>query len=145
MRTTGCLVWIVFVALLATATAHAGSDEGWARVKPWSGYWWPMLDNGYNLYSNNGALQKYDQYVGNNSANGAQAWERKNRYTADKANSWWGYCHASAAAAISSWEDCWSSYPQPQCFSLRFMVIARFPFALPVDAAEQVGEGNRFG
>jgi hypothetical protein len=60
-----------------------------------------MLDNGYNLYANNGPMQKYDQYLQQTGQQtGALAWERANRYTADSKNSWWGYCHAWASAAI---------------------------------------------
>ena len=87
--------------LLAPASAGAATEYGSTNKWPWSGYWWPMLENGYNLYSAGGAMQKYDQYLAANGiATGAQSWERANRFTADRANSWWGYCHASAAAAI---------------------------------------------
>jgi hypothetical protein len=78
------------------AAANAATEYGSTNKWPWSGYWWPMLENGYNLYSNNGPLQKYDQYTGASS----QAWEKTNHYTNNKANSWWGYCHAWASAAI---------------------------------------------
>jgi hypothetical protein len=82
--------------LITPASATAATEYGSTNKWPWSGYWWPMLENGYNLYSNNGAMQKYDQYAGTQ----AQAWEKANHYTNDKANSWWGHCHAWAAAAI---------------------------------------------
>lgn len=86
------VVSVLFVAPAANAASEYGSTNKW----PWSGYWWPMLENGYNLYSNNGPLQKYDQYTGAK----AQAWEKANHYTNDKSNSWWGHCHAWASAAI---------------------------------------------
>jgi hypothetical protein len=82
--------------VLVPATSHAAQEYGSTNTWPWSGYWWPMLDNGYNLYSANGPLEKYDRYAGTQSL----AWERANRVTTDRANSWWGYCHAAAAAAI---------------------------------------------
>ncbi|MEO6867548.1 MAG: hypothetical protein ABI200_05960 [Gaiellales bacterium] len=88
------------IAAIAPASAVAAQEYGSTNKWPWSGYWWPMLDNGYNLYSEGGALAKYDTYTGKSAASGAQAWEKANRSTTDKANSWWGYCHASAAAAI---------------------------------------------
>ncbi|MCW2956186.1 MAG: hypothetical protein JWO69_1055 [Thermoleophilia bacterium] len=95
------------LALIAPGTADAAQEYGSTSKWPWSGYWWPMLDNGYNLYSANGPLQKYDAYVAATGvSSGAQAWEKTNRYTNDKANSWWGYCHAWAAAAILA--------PEPQ-------------------------------
>ncbi len=84
------------MTLITPATASAATEYGSTNKWPWSGYWWPMLENGYNLYSNNGALQKYDQYAGTQ----AQAWERQNHYTNDANNKWWGHCHAWAAAAI---------------------------------------------
>lgn len=97
------------MALIAPGTASAAEEWGSTNKWPWSGYWWPMLENGYNLYSNNGPLQKYDQYAGLNAASGAQAWEKNpaNRhFTQDKANSWWGHCHAWASASILA--------PEPQ-------------------------------
>jgi hypothetical protein len=99
---------VVIAALMTSAmlvlpmTASAATEYGSTNKWPWSGYWWPMLENGYNLYSNNGPLQKYDQYAGTQS----QAWEKANHYTSDSANSWWGYCHAWASAAILA--------PEPQ-------------------------------
>lgn len=95
-------LWILVVAAVASMSlitpgaASAATEYGSTNKWPWSGYWWPMLENGYNLYSNNGALQKYDQYAGTQ----AQAWERQNHYTNDQANKWWGHCHAWASAAI---------------------------------------------
>jgi hypothetical protein len=92
---------IAVVVLVAPTSAAAATEYGSTSKWPWSGYWWPMLENGYNLYSDNGAMQKYDRYLAaNGMSSGAQSWERSNRFTADKANSWWGYCHASAAASI---------------------------------------------
>ena len=104
MRVRRLLVLVVVamasMTLITPGTASAADEYGSTNKWPWSGYWWPMLENGYNLYSNNGALQKYDQYAGLNAANGSQAWEKANHFTQDKANSWWGHCHAWAAAAI---------------------------------------------
>lgn len=95
------VVLVASTALLAPTSATAAEEYGSTNKWPWSGYWWPMLENGYNLYANNGPMQKYDQYTrANGGAGQAQAWERANHYTNDKANSWWGHCHAWAAAAI---------------------------------------------
>ena len=84
------------MTLITPAGASAATEYGSTNKWPWSGYWFPMLDNGYNLYSAGGPLQKYDQQFGT----GSQAWERANHYTNDAANKWWGHCHAWAAAAI---------------------------------------------
>lgn len=101
-RLLGALTVLAASMALVPATASAASEYGSTNTWPWSGYWWPMLEqDGYNLYSNNGPLQKYDRYLqANGVAGGAQAWEKANRYTDKKANGWWGYCHAWAAAAI---------------------------------------------
>lgn len=98
MRRTSVIALLLTtaLALLAPASAAAAEEYGSTNKWPWSGYWWPMLDNGYNLYSDNGPLAKLDRHAGTQ----AQAWERANRVTTDRANSWWGYCHAIAAAAI---------------------------------------------
>lgn len=89
---------LLFIPMSASAASEYASAKKW----PWSGYWWPMLDSGYNLYSQGGPLQKYDQWyaAATGKAGQAQAWEQKNHYTQDQSNSWWGYCHAWASAAI---------------------------------------------
>ena len=100
MRTRRLLVLIVAamasMTLITPAAASAATEYGSTNKWPWSGYWWPMLENNYNLYSDNGPLQKYDTQFGT----GAKAWERQNHYTNDAANKWWGHCHAWASAAI---------------------------------------------
>lgn len=88
---------ILTIALFMLPTAaQAATESGSSNKWPWSGYWWPMLENGYNLYSNNGPMQKYDQYAGTK----AQQWERSYHSTTDRSATWWGYCHALSAAAI---------------------------------------------
>ncbi len=87
---------VASMTLITPGTASAATEYGSTNKWPWSGYWFPMLDNGYNLYSAGGPLQKYDAWAGTQ----AQAWERQNHYTNDPANKWWGHCHAWAAAAI---------------------------------------------
>jgi hypothetical protein len=101
---------IAMLAMPAAAQAASATEQGSTNTWPWSGYWWPMLENGYNLYSANGPLEKYDRYlVATARPAGAVAWERSRRSTTNKANSWWGYCHALAAAAILS--------PEPRAVS----------------------------
>ena len=102
------LVLILAIAVASTmlitpGTASAAQEWGSSKKWPWSGYWWPMLDNGYNLYANNGPLQKYDQWLSTYGiASQAQSWERQNHYTNDPKDDWWGYCHAWSTAAILS-------------------------------------------
>lgn len=95
-------VMALAIAMFAVPTASAAQEWGSSSKWPWSGYWWPMLDNGYNLYVNGGPMAKYDQYVAATTgrASSAQAWERANHYTNDRSASWWGHCHAWAAASI---------------------------------------------
>lgn len=103
MRRLGVLFALVTASmtLITPSSADAAYEYGSSNKWPWSGYWWPMLENGYNLYSNNGPMQKYDQYMAaNGMQSSAQAWEKQNKSTTDKTNSWWGHCHAWAAAAI---------------------------------------------
>jgi hypothetical protein len=100
-RLTIGVLAVALLAIIAPGTAGAAQEYGSTSKWPWSGYWWPMLDNGYNLYAANGPMQKYDQYLtATGQSTGALAWEKKNRSTTNKANSWWGYCHAASAAAI---------------------------------------------
>jgi len=92
---------VASMAFVLPSTASAAEEYGSTNKWPWSGYWWPMLENGYNLYANNGPLEKYDRYTAANGiTTNAKGWERQNHYTNDKANSWWGYCHAWASASI---------------------------------------------
>ena len=89
------------VILLVPTAASAAQEYGSTSKWPWSGYWWPMKESGYNLYSNNGPLQKYDQFTSTlGQRTTAQAWEKANHYTTSADNSWWGHCHAWAAASI---------------------------------------------
>lgn len=83
--------------------APPGEDS--TTIKPWSGYWWPMLEgSGYNLYAENGPLHKYDQYVlnltGTNPSPTAREWEYDNNRTTNPDNTWWGHCDGWAAASI---------------------------------------------
>ncbi|MCW2949931.1 MAG: hypothetical protein JWN41_944 [Thermoleophilia bacterium] len=99
---------VAAAALASPMQASAANEYGSTSKWPWSGYWWPMLENGYNLYTANGPLQKYDQYVYQTTGamGQSQAWEKANHSTKDPANSWWGYCHAWSSAAILA--------PEPQ-------------------------------
>ncbi len=106
-RVLAVVLAAVTLLLVPVASASAATEYGSTNKWPWSGYWWPMLDNGYNLYSPGGAMQKFDQYLAaTGQQGGAQAWERANRSTSDRSNTWWGYCHAASAAAILA--------PEPQ-------------------------------
>lgn len=103
LRRLAVILAATAVTLILPSSAAAAQEYGSTAKWPWSGYWWPMLDNGYNLYSANGPMQRYDQYLtATGQRTGAQAWERANHYTSDQKNSWWGFCHAWAAAAILS-------------------------------------------
>ncbi len=95
------LVW----PAIGQTPLHAGlSDEqGQASRVPWSGWWWPLLDSrNPNLYDDGGPLEKYDAYFeelgwGNP---GTEYWEYENHRTDDPENTWWGHCHAWAAASV---------------------------------------------
>jgi len=94
------------IALAIPATASAANEYGSTQKWPWSGYWWPMLDTNPNLYDTGGPLAKYDQYLGatTGTRGNSQNWEGANHSTTNAANSWWGHCHAWAAASILTTE-----------------------------------------
>lgn len=103
LRITWLLVLTTMaIALVMPATASAAEEWGSTSKWPWSGYWWPMLDTNLNLYDQGEAMELYDRYMLNTrgTRTNAQAWERANHSTTDAANSWWGHCHAWAAASI---------------------------------------------
>ena len=70
---------------------------------PWSGWWWPYWASlGPTMYDQGGPLDKYDQFIlattGINP--NSRGWEAQNHSTTDPNATWWGHCHAWAAAAI---------------------------------------------
>jgi hypothetical protein len=105
---------------------YAGTDYGETTIKPWAGYYWPLLTRtectsiNQNLYESSGPLDKYDQAFGQSSNSSATQWEvsynrlangnwyRSNGtiygyYSVSSAcNSvgWFGHCHAWAPASI---------------------------------------------
>ncbi len=82
-------------------TTPTDSGELPAAKMVWSCWYWPMKDSvNPNLYDNNEALHRYDQYTGNSDAKG---WEYNHHGPPLKPAGWWGHCHAWAAAAC--WED----------------------------------------
>lgn len=76
--------------------------EGCDEIQPpWSGWWWPEANaNTCRLYNSGGPAEKYDQYVkaktGTNP--GFKTWEEQNH--GGLKPSWYGHCHALAAASI---------------------------------------------
>ena len=104
------LIGIATIALVIPATASAADEWGSTSRWPWSGYWWPMLETDTNLYDDGQSLAKYDQYLlaTTGTKGGAQAAEKATHSTKDAKNSWWGYCHAWAAASILSKEPAYN-------------------------------------
>jgi Transglutaminase elicitor len=103
IRLSVLLVLMVSTAVLTPHTAAANQEIGQSVAAPWSGWWWPLLDSrNPNLYDPEQALQAYDNYVvqtrGMNP--GTQQWEYDHQRTTDRDATWWGYCHAWAAAAV---------------------------------------------
>ena len=72
-----------------------------ASYTPWSGYWWPMKSGKlvFGYRGNPSPLEKYDLYVSGRYPDEATQWEEDNNYHPD-GESWWGYCHAWANAAV---------------------------------------------
>ncbi len=98
---------IVALAMLMhphAAAASTTTESARAAKIPWSGHWWPTLNRqgSVNLYDRGGPLEKYDRFVQARSGTASQArqWELRNRYTENPSATWWGHCHAWAAASI---------------------------------------------
>jgi hypothetical protein len=70
---------------------------------PWSSWYWPWIDdNGPNLYDDDEALHRYDQYT---QSSDAQTWEHNFHGPPQNPEPWYGSCHAWAGAA------CWETQP----------------------------------
>ena len=69
-----------------------------------------MLNTQTTLYDDGGPMAKYDAFyrATYGQASGAQAAEARAHSTANPANSWWGHCHAWAAAAILTREPAYN-------------------------------------
>lgn len=90
-------VWVGVLGALA-APAWAEVEEGAAKVKPWSGYWWPSQKGELvkpRDDENPSPLAKFDKV----KSTKAEAWERKAHANPDLPK-WHGRCHAWAAAAM---------------------------------------------
>lgn len=89
------------ILMIAIAIGISGCN-GKTCTTNWSGYWWPMKNNGgCNLFSPGGTAAKYDKYVTaiTDSNPGWLAWEKQN-HDGPNAEGWWGHCHALASASI---------------------------------------------
>ena len=92
-------------ATYESSAAGEGIDSGQlpATTMVWSSWYWPMKDSlNPNLYDNNEAMYRYDQYTGTSNA---QQWEYDQHGPPRNPDGWWGHCHAWAAAA------CWEKQP----------------------------------
>lgn len=76
------------------------------RPRPWSGWWWPMIDlpgaDVPHLFDPEGPLAKYDRFAQATTGQNPQTrdWEYRNMRVTDVSNSWWGHCNGWAAAAV---------------------------------------------
>ncbi|MBE9569140.1 MAG: hypothetical protein IMF11_00805, partial [Proteobacteria bacterium] len=89
---------------LTAAPCLAATDSAQADFIPWSGYWWPTagggLANGYGGWGHPAPLEKYELLVNGAYPGQITNWELENNYDPD-APSWYGQCHAWAAAAAT--------------------------------------------
>ncbi len=96
-----CVI-LLLVDFVFAAKVYAEYDTARAQVIPWSGYWWPSqsggLANGYHPWGRPAPLEKYELYTTGRYPGAATQWELENFYDPD-ALSWYGQCHAFAAAA----------------------------------------------
>ncbi len=97
----GILLHAVIIVHSASAVTDTGKvPDGWAV---WSSWYWPFHnDHNPNLYDTNEALDRYDDY---DSGAKTQTWEYNQHGPSQNPESWWGHCHAWAAAA------CWEKQP----------------------------------
>lgn len=99
---TGIIVLLLWG--LTAAPCLAATDSAEAGFMPWSGYWWPTrgggLANGYGGWGHPAPLEKYELLVNGTYPGQATRWELENNYDPD-APSWYGQCHAWAAAAAT--------------------------------------------
>jgi PKD repeat protein len=97
------------LGLLSSVSSQAisipGTEQSTADKIPWAGYWWPLSQGetarGYHPHYAPGPLEKYDQYIEAKYGGDSQAkeWELANQYKPG-CPSWFGHCHAWAAASI---------------------------------------------
>ncbi len=71
--------------------AGNGFERGIAKVKPWSGYWWPIREGRLLV-----PLGKYDRLTGHLAA----VWEKQQNPPGPSVPQWFGYCHAWSAASV---------------------------------------------
>jgi len=86
------LTAVIGPARLASAVTE---EKAQSQLTPWSGWWWPIRHGGILE-----PLGKYDQITGRESAQ----WESKHHPIEGNTPEWAGYCHATAAAAVSEKE-----------------------------------------
>lgn len=86
------LTAVIGPARLASAVTE---EKAQSQLTPWSGWWWPIRHGGILK-----PLGKYDQISGRESAQ----WEAKRHSVDRNTPEWAGYCHATAAAAVSEKE-----------------------------------------
>ena len=95
-RRTTWTIGLSCVFLLISVELKAGVDEGMARYVPWSGSYWPICQ-GLLI---RGPLNKYDRATGHRAA----SWEMQQNPPRGDMPTWFGYCHAWAAAAVTDRE-----------------------------------------
>ena len=103
------LIAAMVFALSLPAGASAAYEAASSKKWPWTGYWWPTYSGYLNLYDDGEALEKYDEYIKaeTGTAGTSQEWEKDaqdGHFTNDAGATWWGHCHAWAAAAIRTQE-----------------------------------------
>jgi Transglutaminase elicitor len=102
------LRWVgLFLALWSVAGTRPASAEDFmieGRIKAehgWSGYWWPQLaTRGFHLYDEQGSFTPLLKYAQLMDDSGPLQWERRNKYTTDPNNTWWGHCNGWAASSV---------------------------------------------
>ncbi len=130
----GLFIFITTIAVKAEAYTDYGEvPSGWGV---WSCWYWPWHNStNPNLYDNNEAMQRYDNYVPNVQA---QIWEYNYHGPNQNPEPWWGHCHAWAAAS------CWEAQPSQMKTLSNVNFRIRDRKGLMIEAYDESANGSNY-
>ena len=95
--------YIFILCFLTPSFSLAATDSAEADFTPWSGYWWPSgsggLATGIDYRGHPAPIEKYELLKDGSYPGPATQWSLVNNYKPG-APSWYGLCHAWAAASV---------------------------------------------
>jgi hypothetical protein len=103
MRKLRFALALVMALLLSSGLALADTDSAEAEFTPWSGYWWPTngggLSTGLGYRGHPAPLEKYELLKDGYYPGQASQWDLDYHFDTT-VPSWYGLCHAWAAASV---------------------------------------------